>query len=189
MPLRLSQRDAVSAIRRAVAARPGRTVWIGIDGFGGAGKTRFAGALAHELGDVPVVHIDDFAGPAVAEWDWARFATQVRDPLLAGQPARYQSWNWDHDQPGEWHEIPPAVPVIVEGVSCTRREVGIEWDVQIWVETPRDVRLERALRRDGPAMLARWLDDWMPSEERYAARERPEERVDPIVSGTEDCSG
>ena len=37
-------------------------------------------------------------------------------------------------------------------------------------------------------MLTRWLDDWMPSEERYAARERPEERVDLIISGTEDSA-
>jgi hypothetical protein len=189
MPRRVTQREAFADVCRVVAARPGRTVWIGIDGFGGAGKTRFANMLAHRLGDVPVVHIDDFAGPTVPEWDWARFVAQVRDPLRAGRAARYQIWNWDQNLPGAWQDIPAAVPVIVEGVSCTRREVGIDWDVQLWVEAPRDVRLARALRRDGPALLPRWLNDWMPSEERYAARERPEERVDLIISGTEDAFG
>lgn len=189
MPRQVSARDAVAHVRAVVAARPGRTVWIGVDGFGGAGKTRFADHLAHRLGDVPVVHIDDFAGPRVPEWDWQRFLAQVRDPLLAGRPARYQSWDWNRDEPGAWHDVPPGVPLIVEGVSCTRREVDIAWDVQVWVDAPRHVRLERALRRDGPAMLPRWLEDWMPSEERYAARERPRERVDLIVSGTDDCAG
>lgn len=184
-PRRVSQSELTELVRAVVAARPNRTVWIGIDGFGGAGKTRLAKQLASSIGDPPVVHIDDFAGPGVPEWDWQRFVTQVRDPLVAGLRGRYQRWNWDRDEPGEWCEIPAAVPVIVEGVSCTRREVGIAWDVQVWVDTPRQVRLDRALRRDGPAMLARWLTDWMPSEERYAARERPQERVDWIVSGTE----
>jgi uridine kinase len=186
MPRRVTQREAVAEVCRVVAGRPGRTVWIGIDGFGGAGKTRFADVLARRLGDAPVVHIDDFGGPTVPEWDWVRFGSQVRDPLCAGRAARYQVWNWDANEPGECRDIPAAVPVIVEGVSSTRREVGIQWDVQLWVVAPREVRLERALRRDGPALLPRWLNDWMPSEERYAARERPEERVDLIISGTED---
>jgi uridine kinase len=185
-PRRVSQRELTELVRDAVADRPNRTVWIGIDGFGGAGKTRLAEALASSIGDAPVVHVDDFAGPAVPEWDWPRFVTQVRDPLEAGRSGRYQRWNWDRDEPGDWREVPAAVPVVVEGVSCTRREVGIAWDVQVWVDTPRQVRLDRALRRDGPDMLARWLTDWMPSEERYAAREHPQERADWIVSGTED---
>jgi cytidylate kinase len=68
-------------------------------------------------------------------------------------------------------------------VSSTRAELGIAWDVQIWVDAPRDVRLRRARERDGSALLHRWLEDWMPSEERYAAREQPELRADLVVSG------
>jgi hypothetical protein len=45
------------------------------------------------------------------------------------------------------------------------------------------VRLARAVERDGAALLPRWLDDWLPSEQAYAARENPRERVDLIVSG------
>lgn len=183
MPSSVTERAAIDRVRELVAARAGSTTWIGIDGFGAAGKTRFAERLAAALGDAHVVHIDDFAGPHVPEWDWARFVSQVRDPLLAGQVARYQSWDWDRDEGGAWHDIAPGRPVIVEGVSSTRAEVGIAWDVQIWVDAPRDVRLARALERDGPARLSRWLDDWMPSEERYAAREHPQQRVDLVISG------
>jgi hypothetical protein len=34
-------------------------------------------------------------------------------------------------------------------------------------------------------MLPHWLEVWMPSEEAYIARERPQERVDLVVCGTE----
>ncbi len=185
-PRHVSQQQAIRHVRDLAAARSGRTVWVGIDGFGGAGKTTVADRLAAAVPDSCVVHVDDFSGPNVPEWDWPRFLEQVRAPLLAGRPARYQRWDWVRDEPGEWVAIPAHVPVIVEGVSSTRAEVGISWDVQIWVDAPRDVRLRRARERDGAALLPRWLKDWMPSEERYTAREQPQRRVDFVVSGVED---
>jgi hypothetical protein len=35
-------------------------------------------------------------------------------------------------------------------------------------------------------MLATWLDAWMPSEEAYIAAQRPQQRVDLVVSGIEE---
>lgn len=165
--------------RVASLARPG---WVGIDGCGAAGKTRLASQIAAAVPDVSVVHVDDFSGPRIPEWDWSRFDGQVVRPLLAGRPARYQRWDWDADAGAEWHEIAPGGLVIVEGVSATRREVRVPWSLTIWVEAPREVRLARARERDGEAMLTRWLEDWMPSEERYIARENPKARADLIVS-------
>ena len=181
MPRRVSR----AAVVAAVAALPrDRTTWVGVDGFGGAGKTTLADELAAAVPGAVVVHVDDFARPALAEWDWDRFAAQLAEPLLAGRPARYQAWDWGRDAGGEWVDVPPGRLVVVEGVSCTRAEVRLPWDLTIWVDAPRDVRLQRALERDGPDMMSRWLDDWMPSEEAYAARECPQERVDLIVDGT-----
>jgi uridine kinase len=66
--------------------------------------------------------------------------------------------------------------------------VGAPWSCQIWVDAPREIRLERAVERDGPELLPHWLDVWMPSEEAYIERERPQDRVDLLVNGTEDTS-
>jgi uridine kinase len=177
-------RDAVLAAARRVAdCRAGQTRWIGIDGRGGAGKTTLAERIAAAVPGAVVVHVDDFSGPRIAEWDWHRFAAQVVHPLLAGEPARYQRWDWEADAGAEWHEIRPDAVVVVEGVSSTRREVPVPWALTIWVDASRETRLRRAVERDGAAMLPRWLQDWMPSEEAYVARERPRERVDLIVSG------
>jgi GNAT superfamily N-acetyltransferase len=71
----------------------------------------------------------------------------------------------------------------VEGVSSTRREVTVPWALTVWVEAPRELRLERALARDGEAMRGQWLDHWMPSEDAYVARDHPQQRVDLLVSG------
>lgn len=175
---------AVDAVAALADRRAGRTVWVGIDGCGAAGKTSLAAAVAAAVPSAVVVHVDDFSGPRIREWDWTRFDAEVVQPLLAGRPARYQRWDWDIDAGAEWHDIEPGHVVVVEGVSATRREVRVPWDLTIWVDAPRQVRLARARERDGAAMLARWLEDWMPSEEAYVAREHPQDRVDLIVAGT-----
>lgn len=181
MPRRVSRAEAIAVLARLPLDR---TVFVGIDGFGGSGKTSLAAAVAAAVPEAEIVHVDDFWGPSVPEWQWWRFNEQVAEPLLAGRVARYQVWDWSEDVGGEWVEVPPGRLVVVEGVSSTRGEVPVPWDLVIWVDAPRQVRLERALERDGSAMLPRWLDDWMPSEEAYAARERPAERADLIVDGT-----
>jgi uridine kinase len=157
-----------------------------VDGYGASGKTSFTAQVADAIAGIEVVHIDDFASPSIPEWDWERFREQVLLPLSAGLPAHYQRWDWPTDSGAEWHDIAAHRPVLVEGVSSTRREVGADWDLTIWIDAPLDVRLARALERDGDEMLSRWLDDWIPSEDAYVARENPAARVDLIVSGVPD---
>jgi uridine kinase len=183
MPRQVSRAEALAEAQR-VAAGGKRPVLIGVDGRAGSGKTTLADDIAKSVPDALVVHVDDFAGPLVPEWDWPRFREQVLEPLLAGRAARYQRWEWNRDEPAEWHDVPAGSVLVVEGVSSTRAELAAPWGLQIWVEAPREVRLARAVERDGADMLPHWLDVWMPSEEAYVARERPEERVDLIVSGT-----
>ncbi|GAA1434759.1 AAA family ATPase [Microlunatus lacustris] len=177
MPVLVAATDLPGLVAERVRDRAG-TRWVGIDGFGAAGKTTLAAAVAHALPGSVVVHVDDFARPSVQGWERDRFAEQVLAPLAASRSARYQRWDWDSDTGAEWHDIPPGVPVVVEGVSSTDVRLGVPWDVQVWVEASREVRLARALERDGESMMDQWLTDWMPSEERYAAAQRPRERSD-----------
>jgi uridine kinase len=180
MPRRVGWAEAVAEAAR-VAAAGGR--FLGVDGRAGSGKTTLAADIAAAVPGAVVVHVDDFGGPHVREWDWPRFRAQVLEPLLVGRPARYQRWEWNWDAPGEWQDVPAGAVLVVEGVSSTRADLGAPWSLQIWVDAPREVRLARALERDGEAMLPLWLEVWMPSEEAYIARERPEERVDLVVDG------
>jgi uridine kinase len=174
----------IAAVTDLAGRHPGRTAWVGIDGYGTAGKTSLAAAIAAAVPSAVVVHVDDFSGHWVVEWDWDRFHAQVVRPLLSGRAARYQRWDWHRVRGGDWAEVRPGGVVVVEGVSSTRREVEVPWDLTVWVEAPRAVRLARARERDGAALLPRWLQDWMPSEDAYVARERPAERVDLVVDGT-----
>jgi uridine kinase len=168
--------DPVAAVVAALEGRPG-TRWVGVDGKGATGKTTLAAQIAAALPGSVTVHIDDFARPEVRGWERDRFLRQVLRPLLAGRPGRYQRWDFDRNVGAEWHTVPVGVPVIVEGVSATDERLGVPWDFTIWVEVPLEVRLARALERDGPERMDRWLTDWMPSEDAYEEAQRPQERV------------
>jgi uridine kinase len=178
--LTLSAAEVPEWVRTRLTGRSG-TRWVGVDGFGASGKTTLAEAIAAELPDSVVVHIDDFARPDLTGWERNRFVDQVLEPLRDGRPAHYQRWDFDRNVGAEWLDVPVGVPVVVEGVSSTDVRLGIPWDVTLWVEVAYEVRLARALERDGPERMDRWLTDWMPSEQAYTAAQRPQKRVDAIV--------
>ena len=181
----LQAREVLNKIRSRMSG-PRPCVLVAIDGRGGAGKTSLAHFLASHLRSAAVVHTDDFARPGVPGWEWHRFRRQVIDPLLRGEAGRYQRYDWDADRLAEWHDVPPKGVVIVEGVSSTRRELDVPWDLIVWVETPKEIRLARGIARDGEGMRGQWEDVWEPEEDRYVQEQQPDSRADIIVRGSSD---
>lgn len=183
MPVAISRQELADRIGE-LTPHGKRTVLVAIDGCGGSGKTALAQWLAKQLGGITVCS-DDFAHPRILGWQWQRFDEQVLTPLLRDERARYQRYDWDQDRLAEWHEITPGGVVIAEGVSMTRKELGVPWDVTVWVECPNDLRLARGVERDGESMRDKWVSVWMPEEARYVEEQRPHERADYMALGYE----
>jgi uridine kinase len=188
--------EIVSTLSAKTTARS--TVVVGIDGPGGAGKTVLAVTLATTLRDAgrsaSVVPFDDFflpskerpsGGPETkplgGDFDWRRLRDEVLLPLREGHVARYRRYDWTKDALAETNRIPPHGIVIVEGIYCTRTEIAELYDVRVWVECRRDVRLARGIRRDGESARRRWELDWMPCEDRYVREQRPDRAAHFIV--------
>lgn len=179
---------ADEVVARARALRAG-TRWVGIDGFGAAGKTTLAERIAAAVPRAVLVHLDDLQGAGITEWDWTALRRDIVEPLLAGRPARYAVRSWGETKPRGHAEVPVGALVVVEGVSALRREADVPWDLTVWVDTAEPVRRARREQRDGPEVRALWQASWLPSERAYAARERPWERADLVVSGDAAGSG
>ena len=133
---------------------------VAIDGPGGAGKSTLAAKLSSAAEGAPVVHTDDFASAANPINWWPRMLEQVIAPLSEGRAARYQRYDWPTESLAEWHTVEPAPIVIIEGVSSARREWCQRLTFVIWVETPRDIRLQRAVMRDGEDALRTGSFGW-----------------------------
>jgi uridine kinase len=159
-----------------------QTKVVAVDGPGGSGKTTLARRLAEVLGGAQIVSTDDFASWSnPLDW-WPRVVEEVLEPLARGERSRYRCSRWRPDQPEEWKQVVPAEFVVLEGVSASRAAFRAYLTYSIWVETPRDVRLQRGLARDGEEARRQW-EKWMAQEDAYVARELPHERADAIVRG------
>src|SRR5690348_3832875 len=111
-----------------IEPRGRRTRIVAVDGFGGCGKSEFAERLARKLAEATIVHTDDFSRADVPGWEWDRLREQVLEPLAHDRPGRYQRYDWGHNAPAEWHDVPVGGNLIVEGVSSMREELGTYWD-------------------------------------------------------------
>lgn len=153
-------------------------VFVGIGGHGGAGKT----SLARSIPDAEIVSTDEFWNGR--EFELSRLRREVFDRLVAGGSARFASFDWVAKEARGMRIVAPAGIVVVEGVCALHRMFRDDYDLRVWVEAPRDVRLERGVARDGEAARSTWEDVWMPMEDRYVERDDPIAAADLIVDGT-----
>lgn len=144
-----------------------RLTLVGIGGRGGAGKS----TLAAMIQDAQVVSTDEFwTGDG---FDLERLGREVINPLLADDVARFASYDWALRAARGERTIEPVGIVVIEGVCALHRDLREAYDVRIWVDAPYDVRLARGVARDGEEARATWVEKWMPSEDRYVARDDP----------------
>lgn len=183
-------------MRRLCASRAphnGAYLTVAIDGRGASGKSTLAALLRESLPDFVVISGDDYFERHDHPVTWGAFNedrcdSELLTPLRAGGRTV-------HVRPYDHSRSALAAPIAVEvgpGVvveRCFAFGLNVEWDVRIWVETPRGVCLERGLRRDasdalGDRVVRAWADVWQPREDEYIRQTRPRARADIVVDGT-----
>lgn len=170
---------------------------MAVDGGGGSGKSFFTKMLQAVDPNIAVVHMDDFFLPAnrhtrspvkletiAADFDWRRLERQVLKPLADNEPGYYQRYDWSEDMLADYHSVPVADLVIVEGVYTLLLDLRRYYDYTVWVDCPYETRLARGLARDGEAARQLWVSDWMPAEERYLNAYQPHLSADLLVDGS-----
>jgi uridine kinase len=167
---------------------------VGIDGRGGSGKSTLARSLGRLIEGSVVIEFDDFYRPSAARlasddpdiggnFEWRRLRDQVLIPLSQNKEARYQRYDWDTDSMAEWHTVSPQGVVVIEGNYSVRDELRDFYDFRIWVQAPDEMRLARGIERGGENTRDRWLNEWMPEEERYLAAQEPWRFADLVIDG------
>ncbi len=163
-------------IEEARRERP--LVLVGIGGHGGAGKS----TLARGLTGAQVVATDAFWDGQ--GFDLQRLRREVLEPLLRGATARYAAYDWASGGPVGERTVEPYGVVVIEGVCALHRMFRDAYQVRVWVEAPRELRLARGIARDGEEARALWEERWLPSEERYVRRDDPIPSAHVIVDGS-----
>ncbi|NBD22252.1 uridine kinase [Paenibacillus sp. T1] len=178
------------------APKERNTLIIGIDGGGASGKSTLAQKFQALQDDVTVVHMDDFYHVSAyrnqrphqneigGNWDWKRLLMQILEPLQRNEEGKYQIYDWDRDSLTDWHSVPVGGIVMIEGCYALREELSSLYDIRIWVDSPREFRLERGVRRDGGGNREMWEKVWLPDEDRYFMVQHPFDSADIIIDGT-----
>ena len=171
------------------------TIFIGIAGGTGSGKTTLTEHLAHRFGsDISVVHHDNYYKRQDAPYE-IRCLQNYDHPaafdndlmvehlklLKAGQAVQCPVYSYsDHNRTDETVEIVPTKVILVEGILIFAiPELRELLDIKIFVETDADVRiLRRALRdveergRSMQSVVQQYLTTVKPMHEQFVEPSR-----------------
>jgi uridine kinase len=179
--------EIANAIKQT--SKTSKPVLIGIEGFGGSGKTTFANNLRERLGNAYVVNIDDFiVKEKLNEPSWdkggfdrARLEKQVLLPASKGQPVRYEELLWETNTLSAPKVVPDVDYLIVEGISCYHPEIAHYYAYKIWIDTPIEVAKARGKARDtGNGNADKW-DLWAENDLRYQEKYHPKRVADFVI--------
>lgn len=165
-------------------------VFVAIDGPCTSGKTTLATVLQRRFGG-NVLHMDDFflrpeqrtperfAEPG-GNVDRERFEDEVLAPLAAGKIAQYRPWDCHTGDFAASHNVEPARLTIVEGSYSMHPALRGYYDLMICLTIDSGEQLRRLEARN-PRMLQRFIDEWIPLENRYFASTETCTAADMIV--------
>jgi uridine kinase len=173
VPLKADVLDALAAeILQHYSA--GKAV-VAIDGVDGAGKSRFADALADAIRraghEVFVASIDGFHRPRAERYaqgpdsaagfyedsyDYDALDSKLVTPFRAGEPFATEVFDHQTDSVVESRQSAssPHSILIVEGIFLHRPELRGQWNYSIWLEVSDAERERRLVDRDGDRSIA-----------------------------------
>lgn len=169
-----SMKSAIDRVERLLVE--GRCAFVAIDGPCASGKTVFAASL-HERFGGNVLHMDDFflrpeqrtperfAEPG-GNVDRERFEAEVLKPLAAGKAVRYRPWDCHTGDFATSRSVEPAALTVVEGSYSMHPALRGYYDLTMCLIVDPSERLRRLEARN-PRMLQRFIDEWIPLENRY----------------------
>lgn len=187
---------------------PNRTIIVGIDGLGGAGKSTISEELykllSEENYNIALLHIDDFIHPRAVryndsynewecyynlQWRYDYLMNEVVNPIKKGADFNAKVELYDKDNDTYFlneTNVPVGSIVIIEGVFLQRQELRGAFDYMIYIDIPEEIRLNRVLERDGyigdkEQIKAKYDNRYFPAEHHYIEMYSPSEKADYII--------
>mgnify|MGYP000916163151 CR=1 FL=1 len=170
-------------------------VIVAIDGNCASGKTTLA-SLIGGVYDCNIFHMDDFfltpelrtkerLNEVGGNVDYLRFKQEVMDGINSGREFQYRVY--DCRQMAFKQRSVSVIPKklnIVEGAYSMHPTLIDNYDLKIFMHVDEKEQASRILKRNGPSMLNRFLNVWIPMENRYFSELNIREKSD-LVYGYE----
>jgi uridine kinase len=168
----LSKTELIASLAEEILHNYGKgRAIVAVDGLDGAGKTRFADALAAQLGvghrAVFRASIDDFhqsrarryargrdsaEGFYLDSFDYTTFKRVLVEPFRTGSIGSFvlQGFDLKRDVPFQpkWSSGPEDALLVVDGIFLNRPELKGLWNYSIWLEVDPETATARVKARD-----------------------------------------
>jgi len=163
-------------------------VLVAIDGNCTAGKTTLAAQLK-EIYSCNVFAMDDFflqPYQRTAERydepggnvDYERFKQEILEPLRSGQSFSYRRFDCQTMQfRAERAQVTPNQLNIIEGVYSLHPYFGEPYDLKVILGLD-EARQRSRLKKRNPDKYERFINEWMPLEDKYFAAFKVAEKCD-----------
>ena len=89
------------------------------------------------------------------------------DPLVQTGSCSYRVYSCHSQSFVRTETLADPKIVLVEGAYSAHPYFGAVYDAVYFLSISKQEQKERILRRNGEAMLSRFLDEWIPMEEQY----------------------
>ena len=174
-----------------IPPKNGQYFIIAIDGRAGAGKTTFAAYLKNLLPDFCFICGDDYSSQVSHPITWGgyneeRFMADVIEPLRkAEKTVNYRPYDWDSKPHISGHKLKITRGVVIDRIYSF--SFDLDYDLTIWVETPREVALNRGIHRSSMSedkAEKAWREIWKPMEDKYILETKPAGNASIVIDGT-----
>lgn len=167
---------------------------IVIEGMAGSGKSTLGEFLSNYY-QTNLIHMDDFFLPLEKRTperlsevggniDYERFKNEVVDHL--NTDFYYGVFNCSKGEITTRKQIKRKPMLIIEGSYAMHPYFGKYYDLSIFLEVSSEAQVQRILKRNGEFLFDKFINNWIPMENRYFKELSIRDKADIIIDKTLD---
>lgn len=151
---------------------------VAIDGMSASGKTTLGHLLHMQFPNSNLFHMDDYflqphqrtakrLSEVGGNIDYERFMGEIILHLNDRDGVSFRKFDCQTLTLGSKSHVTWKPLVIIEGAYSQHPYFGEPYDLRIFCEISEEEQKKRILKRNGPEMLERFVNDWIPKENVY----------------------
>ena len=166
-------------------------VIVAIDGGSASGKTTLCEFLEQKY-HITLIHMDDFFLPPSLRTpqrlneiggniDYDRFLSDILLPLSSGIEINYRKFDCSTMTLGSSNVLETKNIVIIEGVYSIHPKFIDFYDLKVFLEVSPTTQISRIKSRNNEYFANRYINEWIPMENRYFESLNIRENCDLII--------
>ena len=170
--------DIIEIIKQNINTERMNPFLVAIDGMSASGKTTLGKLLHKKLPESNLFHMDDYflqphqrtperLSEVGGNVDYERFMDEIILHLYDKDGFSCHKFDCQKQLLAPEIRVPWKPVIIIEGTYSQHPCFGEPYDLRIFCEISEAEQKKRILKRNGPELLNRFINEWIPKENAY----------------------